>query len=76
LNPETIQRTREHFAALHARCIEEAKSGEVFVNDLPSYITWQEGLAADSLAGKNDGTFTFWQMATYIEIGVCVPFIK
>lgn len=72
LTPETIEKTRQYYADNAKACIAEAVSGEVRVNDLPRYIIWCEQRAADSLAGKSDHTFTFIQMAWYIQSGECV----
>lgn len=72
MKQETILATRQHFADLALRCIDEAESGVVKVNDLPSYVAWMRQGAVDSLAGCSDHTFTFRQYAHYLETGVCV----
>jgi hypothetical protein len=71
--PEIIERTRQHFADLNRRCIEEALSGETPVNDLPRYIAWREEGIRDGLAGLSDHTFAFRQMAHYFATGECIP---
>jgi hypothetical protein len=73
LTPETLQATREHFADIGRRCIEGATAGEFFVNDLSSYVAGEREKIADSLAGKNDHTFTFLQRAHWIQTGECLP---
>lgn len=75
LTQETILKTRQYYADNAEACIAEAVSGEVRVNDLPSYIIRCEQRGADSLAGKNDHTFTFIQMAWYIQSGECVSLL-
>lgn len=75
LTPETMQRTREHFAQIYRDCIAEAQSGAVFVNDLASYVAWHETLMADCMAGKDDHTFTFLQRAHYLQTGESVPML-
>jgi hypothetical protein len=72
---ELIVKTREHFAEIERKCIEEAISGKVRVNDLPRYIEWCEQNIVDHLAGKNDHTFTFRQYAHWLKTGDCVPFL-
>lgn len=75
LTPETILATRKHFAANAIACIAEAESGAVKVNNPESYREWQLQLAADSLAGKNDHTFTFRQRAWWIQTGEMVALL-
>lgn len=70
---EIIKRTREHFAQIGRDCIAEAVSGEVKVGDLAEYVAWREQGIADDIAGKNDHTFTFAQMAHLFDTGECVP---
>jgi hypothetical protein len=76
LTPETIQATRQWYADNAQACIAEAESGEVFVNDLPSYIAWRKESAADSLAGKYDHSLSFLQRAYFIQTGISVPILS
>lgn len=76
LTEETIRNTRQWFADNAQACIDEAVSGNVKVNNLQKYIEWQKQRAADSLAGKSDHTFTFIQMAYYIQSGECIPLLS
>lgn len=76
LAPETMQRTREHFAGLCQSCIDGAKGGTMFVNDVESYVAWQERNRAHALEGKSDHTFTFLQRAHYLQTGVDVPLLS
>lgn len=75
LTPETIQATRQWFADIALRCIAEAESGAVRVNDLDAYRVWQMEMHADALAGRSDHTLTFRQRATFVQTGVCVPIL-
>jgi hypothetical protein len=75
-SPETVQRTREHFADIGRACIADAVSGETRVNDLPSYAQWREdGIRAD-LAGEHDHSFTFRQRAYWLETGISVALLS
>lgn len=67
LTAETIQTTRQHFADIGQACIDEAVSGVVKVNDLNSYIAWQQQSISDALAGRNDHTLTFLQRAYWLQ---------
>jgi len=73
LTVETIAATRRSFADNCKACIEEAQSGKVRVNDLPSYIVQKRHEAAGSLVGKNDNCLSFLQKAVYIQTDECVP---
>lgn len=75
ITQESILKAREWFADNCDACIEEATSGAVFVNDLPSYILWREKQKAEVLAGKHDHTFTFMQKAHYIQTGESVALL-
>lgn len=72
LTTETISATRQWFIDNAQGCINEAVTGEVRVNDLPRYIKWNEVRIEDIKAGNSDHTFTFIQMAWYIQSGECV----
>lgn len=74
LTDETIQRTREHFIDIHRRCIEEAQSGQTRVNDLASYVAWQEDCIAD-MADKEQFSVTFLQRAHWLQTGECVALL-
>ena len=75
LTPETILKTREHFAEIDRRCIEGALSGAFHVNDVASYVRWQEEMRDNMLAGKSDHTLTFLQRALWIQTGQSVPLL-
>ena len=72
---QAIQATRRHFADNCRACIEEAQSGAVKVNDLPSYIAWREDEAANWLAGEYDTCFTARLYAQYLLTGECLPLL-
>ena len=69
ITQETILATRKHFADIAQRCIDDATSGKVRVNNLQYYIEWQQGSIDYVMAGKNDHTFTFLQRAYWLQTG-------
>ena len=74
MKPETVQRTREHFRDNALACIAEVESGAVVLpshTSLESYRAWRLAEAAEAMSGAWDHTFTFRQMAEYLETGVC-----
>ena len=75
LTQETILATRQWFADNAMACIAEVESGAVKVNDPEKYFAWRKESAANSLAGKNDHTFTFMQRAHYLQTGECVALL-
>lgn len=76
LTADTIQRTREHFAAICRDCVQEAEEGKVHVTDLAHYVRWQRDSEAEFLAGRWDHTFTFLQRAHWLQTGECVPLLS
>lgn len=75
ITQETIKATRQWYIDNRQACIDEAVSGEVKVNDLPSYINEMEQDKRDVGCGKWDHTLSFRQMATYIQTGECHPIL-
>lgn len=73
LTPETILATRKHFYDICMGCIKEAKSGEVFVNNLEKYISSQLEKSERYMTGGGDRTFTFLQRAYWIQTGEMLP---
>jgi hypothetical protein len=45
------------------------------VNDIRTYIKWQQILKDDTLAGSYDHTLTFLQKAYWIQTGECVALL-
>lgn len=72
--PNTVA-TRQYYADNCDKCIEEAVSGAVHVNDLPKYIEWQTQSKADFLSGKNDRTLAFQQTKHWLATGECIPLL-
>jgi len=70
-----ILATRTHFIRICSDCIEDAVSGKQKVNDLPNYVLQQTQEMVNIGSGRYDHTFTFLQMAHYIETGECVPLL-
>ena len=75
LTDETITATRQHFADIHQDCIDQARAGKFYVNNLERYVEWQEHLRVASLAGEHDHTFTFQQRAWWIQTGECIALL-
>jgi hypothetical protein len=69
------ERTRQHFVDGYRECIAQALSGELKVNDLGSFLSWQEANIASMLAGESDHTFAFRQRAHYLATGESVPLL-
>lgn len=69
LTLDSVLTTRRYFADLCTKCIKEAASGEVIVNDLASYIEWKESDRLKTLRGDFDHTVAFRQYATYVQTG-------
>jgi len=75
ITPETVQLTREHFAALYNACASECQSGGITVNDPALYIDRCNRNAAQALSGRFDTSFTFMQRAHYLQTGDCVALL-
>lgn len=72
---ESMLKARRQSAANRQACIDEVKSGAVYVNDPESYFEWMELLKAQDLAGEHDYTFTMLQRAHTIQTGECVALL-
>ncbi|MFQ3543589.1 hypothetical protein Q7A53_05840 [Halobacillus rhizosphaerae] len=75
LTDETIQKTRKWFHNNCMACIEEVKSGKVYVNNIKKYIEMEKESARDYMEGKNDYIFAFVQRAYYIQTGECIALL-
>ena len=73
LSDETIQKTRKWFSDNAIACIEEAKSGKVYVNDLEYYTELNIKSSKEYIEGKHDHVFAFLQRAHFIQTGESVP---
>jgi hypothetical protein len=73
--PESILAAREFYVKNAQASITKAKSGLIFVNDLPSYIKRQEETICNFTSGMYDHTFTMQQRANYIRTGVEVALL-
>lgn len=82
LTPETIQRTREHFAENQHACarlsLQYGECGPLqkrgfYVNEREEYILRCEREAVAFLAGEYDCTFTFAQRAYFLQTSESVP---
>jgi len=75
LTPETIEKTKEHFVDIYKKCIAQAKTGEMKVNDLESYIVWQEKNIAAIFEPKDSYSFTFVQRAYWLQTGQMIALL-
>lgn len=75
ITQDSIQKCRQWFADNAQGCINQAKSGEIYVNDLFQYTERQEALTDEYLDGAWDHTFAFLQRAHYIQTGECVALL-
>lgn len=75
LTEESILKTRNWFHDNSLACIEEVKSGKVYVNDQEYYFNWRKEEAKEYLEGKSDHTLTFLQRAYYIQTGESVALL-
>ncbi len=78
MKPETIKRTRKHFASLHIACAREAKGGKTWINPsygLERYISEEVKRAKQTMRGGSDHTLTFLQYAHFLETGESVAIL-
>lgn len=75
LTEESIQKTRKWFADNAIACIEEVKSGEVYVNDREYYFKWREKEAKEYMEGKHDHVLAFLQRAHFIQTGESIALL-
>lgn len=76
LTDETIQKTRKWFSDNAMACIEEAKSGKVYVNNIERYTKLNEQSAREYMEGKHDHVLAFLQRAYFIQTGESVPLLS
>jgi len=76
LTEETILKTRKWFSDNAIACIEEVKSGKVFVNDQENYFKWESNKAKEYIDGKHDNVIAFLQRAHYIQTGEWVALLS
>lgn len=75
LKDEVIQETRKWFHDNSIACIEEVKSGKVYVNDSEYYFKWQMKEAKEYIEGCHDHVLAFLQRAYYIQTGESVALL-
>ena len=75
IKQEFVIKAREHFADLCAQCIDDAVNGIDKVQDLEDYIRWNNDMAAKSLAGDYDHTFSQHQYAYYLQTGESIALL-
>ena len=69
ITQESINLTRMHFAEIYQRCIQGAKDGTMYVNDVEGYILNQEACISEIMQGDYDHSLTFMQRAYYLQEG-------
>ncbi len=72
ITTETLTLTCKWYADNAQGCIDEAVSGEVFVNDLEKYTADKLADKTKYLSGKFDPWLGFWQKAHYLQSGQSV----
>lgn len=75
LTKESIEKTRKWFSNNAIACIEEVKSGKVYVNDKECYFNWRNKEAKEYMEGKHDHTVTFLQRAYFIQTGESIALL-
>lgn len=69
LTEETIHTTRKWYADNSMACIEEVKSGDVYVNNQNEYFEWREREAKEYMEGLHDHVVAFLQRGYFIQTG-------
>lgn len=71
---ENIEKAREFYIQLSRNCIEGAKKGEFFVNDLDKYVEWQ--MKSIERLNTNDNFWLgFFQTAYYFQTGKSIALL-
>ncbi len=73
LNIDDIKAASLSFSYNAQRCIDEAVSGKVFVNDLDKYVTEKQQDIENYKTGNFKPWLGFWQHAIYLKTGQSVP---
>ena len=72
----TINATCDWYADNKQACIDEAVSGEVYVNDIEKYKAYCMEEYNKYKSGEFDVWLGFWQQAYYIQTGETVPILS
>lgn len=75
LELEDIQKAARWYADNAQGCIDEAVNGDVFVNDIDSYIASKKLDISNYLTGNFIPWLGFWQKAVYLKTGESVPML-
>lgn len=75
LNKDDINKASEWYTVNAQKCIDEVVSGDVFVNDLESYVKGREQDIANYKTGNFKPWLGFWQQALYLKTGECVSIL-
>lgn len=78
LTEQTMQKTREHFAANIDGQVVEIESGAIKLpshNPKEQHFAWLSERKAAGLAGANDYTLTFLQRAHWIQTGEMIALL-
>ena len=75
IKPEYMEKARQWFIDNAHACIQEAESGDVYVNDLESYRASKLKDVEDYKNGVHDHTLAFRQRAFYLQTGESVAIL-
>ncbi|APC44287.1 hypothetical protein [Pseudoalteromonas phage PH357] len=75
LTKDDINKASEWYAKNAQACIDEAVKGDVFVNDLDSYVKSCEQDIENYETGNFKPWLGFWQQALYLKTGECVSIL-
>lgn len=73
LNINDIELASLSFAHNAQCCVDEAISGEVFVNDLDKYVNEKQQDIENYKTGNFNPWLGFWQHAIYLKTGQSIP---
>ena len=75
LTDESMEKARQFYINNCEMAIKQAESGEVYVNDLPSYVAWQNERITRLKDGTEPMSLTFLQRAYYEQTGESVALL-
>lgn len=76
LDKQDIKNTCLWFADNAQGCIDEVMSGDVFVNNIDSYVEGKQQDKENYLTGNFVPWLGFWQQAVYLKTDQSVPMIS
>ena len=76
LDINDIKAAQQWYANNAQGCIDEAVSGEVFVNDIDIYVRDKQQDKANYITGNFEPSLGFWQTAIYLKTKQSVPILS